>query len=200
MITLICILFFAAMYAIKGGWLGVLFDVDKASEKHWFLDFALEGAYLSGFLVSVFMLFAFAAQVGWSDTGDAVYEFRAVGVCLLIGLAWFVGVRPSMGEEAGAVGDYKEAWGEYIDHGFGRAYGVKKCLQRGIYMGALLTLVTGFTGFIIAGASMPLVYFIGNCLGRWINSERGWSYAEPLFGAVFGCAFSSYLQGGGSCL
>lgn len=190
-------LFFSVMYAIKGGWLGKFLPVDEWSRRSLFVDIALEGAYLSGFLIFLFMLIATATMAGQHATGVPVYELGPVGLALGVALAWVIGVRVSLGEEAGAVGDYKGGWGPYIDQGFGRLYGVKKALQRGIFMGALLTLATGYTPFIVAGASFPLVYFIGNSLGLLVLKERGWSLSEPLLGFVFGVAFHAYLNGGG---
>lgn len=109
----------------------------------------------------------------------------------------------SMGEEAGAVGRWGHAWGQYIrvkdvdgENPFGRSYGVKKALHRGVFLGALLTLATGFTPFILAGASFPLVYFLGSTLTYLIMKKpQSWTLAEPIYGAVIGIAAVFYVGG-----
>jgi len=174
------ILFFALAYTVKGGLLGRLFNVDKVSEKSEILDFLLEGKFASGIMLFLFLM------VGFLQPPLAAFLF---------GAAWAVGVTPSMGEEAGAVGYSKYAWGQYIKYkeDFGRAYGVKKMIQRGVFMGALLTLVTGSVVYIPAGALMPVCYFLGMELyyrlhGSGHDGRVSWVYAEPIFGAVIGVA------------
>ena len=100
----------------------------------------------------------------------------------------------SMGEEAGSVGDYKEGWGDYLDH-FDRSCGIKKALQWGLAWGSLMALVTGYLWFIPAAASFPIVYFIGSSLYRLIHNDRSWKYAEPIYGAVIGLAYMGFING-----
>ncbi|MCP5916232.1 hypothetical protein NL317_29875, partial [Klebsiella pneumoniae] len=73
-----------------------------------------------------------------------------------------IGVSPSMGEEAGAVGGYKGGWGEYVDYPeFGSMYGVKKALQRGVFTTAALAIVLNAPLLLIFGALMPVAYYVG---------------------------------------
>lgn len=165
-------LIFAILGCIKGGshW-----NIPKLKElDHGVLGFLIDGTRLTTLIVTIWMVWA-AGPVGF-----------------LIGLAWFLGIASSMGEEAGASGTYKEWWGPYKN--FGRSYGIKKALQRGIYQGALLTLVTGYTPFIVAGATFPICYFVGQSLYTLIHNKNSTAYAEPVFYGVIGVAFSFYLE------
>lgn len=168
------VLFFSAMMSIKGGWLGKFLPIDKWSGRHWFFDFILEGATLSAFIIMA----VFAPFIGWTAAA--------------LGAAWWLGVRPSVGEEAGALG----GWGEYVETtDFGREYGIKKAIQRGAWFGVPMTLVTGFTGWIIAGLMFVPVYFIGIKARKATTGANGWDWAEPVFGVFFGIAAYYYLIG-----
>lgn len=112
---------------------------------------------------------------------------------LLAGVGWGLGVSPSLGEEAGAVGGFKGAWGEYIEKGFGRSYGIKHCLQRGVWTGAMIALglQSGFTGLIVAGAAMVPLYWIGisiRQLPKNVPINQPWDIGEWLYGAALGVA------------
>lgn len=173
---MISIIIFTLLYSIKGGW---HWRIPKLkSLDHGVMGFFLDGTRLSSILALIYI----AVMADDPIKG------------LLFGLAWFVGIMMSMGEEAGAVGRYGHAWGPYIDKGFGREYGVKKALQRGVFLGALLTLATGFTPFIVAGATFPIVYFAGSTLTYLIEKRpQSWPYAEPIYGAMIGIAAYLWL-------
>ena len=164
LIVLIC----GFLYAIKGGSGASLFkNWNYVRGKNKLLDRLLDGKTAStlGMIVMAIIL-----------TGDVYYA-------LALPVAWLLAVAPSMGEEHGAIGDYKEWWGPYRLKQFGRDYGIKKGIQRGVFMGALFTLVTGFTPFILfSGLFVPLVW-MGQSLNRLILKEPGWTLAEPLIGA-----------------
>jgi hypothetical protein len=100
-----------------------------------------------------------------------------------------------MGEEAGAAGDYKEAWGPYIDKGFGRSYGIKKGIQYGCFTGAVMSMAVGSWCIFIAAATFPICYYLGNSFLRWRTNgeQRGWQYSEPLWGAVIGIGYGLAL-------
>ena len=105
-------------------------------------------------------------------------------------VAWVVGVYPSMGEEAGAVGRWGYWWGKYKDLGFTRSYGVKKALQRGAWMGAAFTLVTGSMVFIpVLTAGFALSHFLGQELYFRIHGKDDWKYSEVAIGALIGLCF-----------
>lgn len=164
---LLIIPFFAIMMAIKGGWIG------KFNKK---IGDILEGAHFSALLIAL----VFAPLVGW--------------LSVAIGAAWWLGVRPSMGEEAGAIGTYKQSWGEYVDY-FDRGYGIKKSIQRGAWFGVPLAIVTGFIGWIIAGLAFPVVYFISMSARQYFTKSNSWDWAEPLYGLCFGIAAYYYIMG-----
>lgn len=110
----------------------------------------------------------------------------------LLGALWLAAVSPSMGEEAGAVGGYKGAWGPYIENPkFGRSYGVKKALQRGVWEGALLALILPPVPAILIGLTWPLAYYAGISVQQWRTNQvnADWHIAEFIRGAVLGGVF-----------
>lgn len=178
MITILSILYFAALYSIKGGWLGKIPGWNEFVKSHPALDWALDGTRLS--ILGAFLI---------------CLPFVSVLQALLFAAAWAY-CASSMGEEAGAVGDYKEGWGSYVAlPAFGRMYGVKKALQWGLAWGALMALVTGCGWFIVAASTFPIVYFTGSSLYRYFKNDRGWAWAEPLYGALIGTAVSIWING-----
>lgn len=119
------------------------------------------------------------------EKGDRVLSVIAcavfcyfMGLDMLIPLAWLVSIAPSVGEEMGAyIGK-----GQYIDKGFGKEYGIKKGIQRGIFGGAVLTAVTGYVPFIwFSLLWMPLGY-VGMNMGEKFKFN-GWAFSEFLIGA-----------------
>lgn len=184
MTIVLIITIFAALYAIKGGWHWRIKFLTVIKDKLPFIKWFVDGTQLSSFLAAV--------TVG-------LYTDPIAGA--LFGLAWWLGVMPSMGEEAGAVGRWGHAWGQYIRSidpkdgkpAFDRSYGIKKAIQRGVFLGALLTLVTGYTPFIIAGATFPIAYFIGTSFAYYVLKQDGWAPAEPLYGAFLGIAAAYYM-------
>lgn len=182
------------MIMIKGGWLGRIpawkrwheerkeaLESSSTPSVKWVVlkafDWLLDGTQLSAFI----MLFAIEALMP--------------GYGAAFALAWWLWVLSSMGEEAGAVGDHKEAWGPYIDHGFGRGFGIKKAMIHGFFGGALLALATGWVWFIPALATFPIVYFIGNSLNRVIFEERGWAISEILYDIVILVSILTWVWG-----
>lgn len=195
MIFAISILFFAAMYAIKGGWLGMIPGVKELREKSKIFDRLLDGKVASTIGVFVFFVVAFHLQLGSLVPHGLPWYQLYIVTPLLLAAAWLIGVAPSMGEEAGAVGRIGRAWGDYIDAGFGRSYGIKKALQRGVFLGAPFTIVTGDPIFLILGALFPVMHFVGQQIYYMIHRVDSWKYAEPLIGAVcIGIGVGSYLS------
>ena len=168
------ILTFSLAYGVKGGWLGKIPGFNALREKPY-LDTMLDGKPLSAAIVSFY-----AGMCG-----------LPLWMCCACALAWLIGVAPSMGEEAGAVGTYKGGWGPYVDNPeFGRSYGVKKAIQRGVFTGAPLALVTGNIWFIAAGATFPIVYFCGMSLRELFTRNNSWDWAELIYGGMLGLAWA----------
>lgn len=165
LIVLIC----GVLYAIKGGSGASVFkNWNRTRAKNKLLDRMLDGKVLSAL-----GMFVLAVVL----TGELYYA-------LALPAAWLLAVSPSMGEEHGAIGDHKEWWGPYRLKQFGREYGIKKGIQRGVFMGAAFTLVTGFVPFIAFSALFVPLVWVGQSLNRIILKEAGWTLAEPLIGAV----------------
>lgn len=189
---MISVLAFTLFMMIKGGWHWRIPGLERFKEGAigWFID----GTQLSAILAGTYIGF-----------------HAGIGQGALFALAWWIGVMMSMGEEAGAVGRWGHAWKQYIEwmpelksvqifgrtlfeYREGRAYGVKKAIQRGVFLGALLTLATAFPGFILAGASFPIAYFLGSSL-TFLTTKKpeSWTGAEPIYGAIVGLAAAHYL-------
>lgn len=188
------IIVFTLAMMLKGGWLGRIpgwNDFTKKKRSHWGLQNAVQSLkawMLDGTQLSTFLVFLFMAAARSSLSLAAIF-----GVC------WWLIVLRSMGEEAGAVGDYKRGWGPYVDPGrnpdFRRSDGVRGALAHGVLGGALLALATGWLGFIPALGAFPLCYYAGNSLTRYFHKTSGWAYSEILYGAVIGLAVHLYLGG-----
>lgn len=184
MIEYLAIPLFAAAYAIKGG----QWDDNPISHK-----LASAG--------SVFITLCFYTVYTQSNLG--VLDSTLLSI-LAITLAWIVAVSPSVGEEYGALlGRTDEKYGKWMpktktkrifgkDFNWieGHEYGVKKGIQRGVFMGALMTLATGYIGFILASFTfVPLAWLALNYAPKKYLDPWGWS--EVLIGAVcFGVPFA----------
>lgn len=179
--TFLTVLICAVLYAVKGGSGNVFKNWNKVRDKSLILDRLLDGKVLSTLLMGIFCIFA---------TQDGVMTIALM-------TAWIVAVSPSMGEEHGAIGDYKGALPMYIERALtqrGRSYDIKKGLQRGVFMGASFAVVTGFTGFIIASLLFVPCVYIGQSLNRILMKVPGWTLAEPLIGGiVIGIPLGIYL-------
>lgn len=184
----------AALYAIKGGWHGKwrIYLEHKAGIEHnadgsvfgdmsipqYFVHSLLDGKVLSTVLY-----------------GLLIWALPVAENPALCALFWLLAVAPSMGEEVSAVGGYKGGWGPYIEKEFGRMYGVKKCLQRGVFMGAVLGLPFWDMGFVLAGALMPVIAFIGISIEQRRTGivNASWHLHEPMIGFVLGLALAHAL-------
>ena len=176
MYYLLCIPLFSVLYALKGGWHARLFPkLLEFMKRNPVADFFLDGTRLSTALCAT-----------------ALAPLAGVQTACIFAVAWLLAVAPSVGEEAGGIGDYKENWGPYAEN-FEDSYAWKKGLQRGAYAGALLSLASGYTGFILAGLSFPAVYFAGSSVYRYFHGRRSWAYAEPLYGGIMGIAAAMWL-------
>lgn len=143
-------------------------------------------------MISLFIVFSYVAA-----------SQPSLSVALLCALSWCL-IWSSMGEEAGAAGDYKGAWGEYVEArnpdgelAFNRSYGIKKGIQYGCFFGAGMSMAVGSWCIWIAAATFPLCYFLGSSLQRYISNGkiRGWQYAEPIYGAVVGLWYALAISG-----
>lgn len=164
----LCIPFFSFLYAIKGGFLASLFKFDISSK------------LLSSTLCAVFMYFM---------TGDGLFS-------VLFTTGWILSVAPSVGEEHGAIGRSDKAWGPYIENkDFGRSYGIKKALQRGAWIGAMMALFTGYVYFIAFSVFFVPCVFIGQEFSYRVMKREGWLYSEFLVGLfLFGVPTTLFLM------
>lgn len=178
MIYIITILYFGAMYAIKGGWLGMIPGVEDLRDKSKILDRLLDGKVISTIGVFAF----FAVMLGIYGGRGLLWDLLIAPA--LFSAAWLIAVAPSMGEEAGACGRIGHAWGDYIEKGFGRSYGIKKALQRGVWIGAPFTVLTGLPHFILLGLLFPVIHFAMQEIHYRVHKTDSWKYAEPVVGAV----------------
>ena len=174
------VLFFSFVYALKGAsipWIADKMDGMRARSKA--LGFVFSADFTASFLVFLFTLLAV------TSLQDAA----------LVAVAFWLACAPSMGEEHGAVGRLGDCWGEYIAKGFGRTYGVKKAVQRGVWIGACMTAVTGYVPFIWCSLLFVPAVFVGQELHYRIFKQNGWAVAEPIIGAVvFGVPFCLWLM------
>lgn len=224
---IISMIVFASAVAIKGGWLGTIFTnwnrlvkrveatfSDTVSQlKSAWSKIAQSPTELSAYvgLFKPAFVLPFQGFAKWFLDGSVISLFLVVvyvaatqpslTVAALFGLSWML-IWSSMGEEAGAAGDYKGAWGEYIEArnpdgqlAFTRSYGIKKGIQYGCFFGAGLSMAVGSWTLWIAAATFPICYFLGSSLHRWLKGERSWTYAEPLYGSVIGLAYGLAMKG-----
>lgn len=174
-------LWFAAAYALKGGWLSKIPFIERVEKSGW-----VQGRLLDGLNLSVMLLSAYCVSLGMS-----VFETLALTI------TWMATVTMSIGEEVGSVGRFGKWWGEYRDYGFGRSYGMKKALQRGCWNGALFALLTGnlmcipfmTIGFVVA-------YFVGQEIYWRIYKKDSWAFAEPVYGFIIGLTVHGQQLGG----
>lgn len=164
--------FFALMYALKGGSGKDVFPWwTKLRNKNKFTERLLDGKVISTATIFVISMF-FTIDISTS---------------LLFSAAWLAAVAPSMGEEHGAIGTSTHWWGKYRLSGFGRSYGIKKGLQRGVWMGACMALATGYIWYIPFSLLFIPCVFIGQEIYFRLNGSDSWVLSEPLIGAfVFG--------------
>lgn len=201
MIYLVTILYFGAMYAIKGGWLGMIPRVDALRESSKFWDRVLDGKVAS--TIGVYAYFAVVLSV----YGGMVWYWDLLIAPAMCSVAWLISVTPSMGEEAGAVGRIGAWWGDYKDAIYGpdhedagkpvfdRMYGIKKSLQRGLWIGAPWTVLTGLSHFLLLGLLFPFIHFAMQEVFYKIHKTDSWKYAEPVVGAIcIGVGVAIYLS------
>lgn len=195
--AILTVIFCALLYALKGGSGPYLFKrwaelraTNKITER------LMDGKVIS--TIGAFLL----ALIGTADLvvllGErGVPEYSAhFFVALKFAAAWLLSVAPSMGEEHGAIGRWKHAWGEYVELGLGRSYGVKKGIQRGVWIGAIMTLATGFIPYIWFSFLFVPCVFIGQELYYRVTGRDSWVLSEPIIGAVvYGVPTALYFMG-----
>lgn len=218
---LLSILVFSVAVAVKGGWIGKVFTnwkrlVDKVEASFEEAISSVKTAWhnraFKELFKSLFVL-PFKGFAKWFLDGSVISLFivffyvaasqPSLTVAFMCALSWCL-IWSSMGEEAGAAGDYKEGWGQYVDSvrpdgrkAFSRTYGIKKGIQYGCFFGAGMSMAMGSWCIWIAAATFPLCYFLGNSIQRYFSNGavRGWQYAEPLYGAVVGLGYALALSG-----
>jgi hypothetical protein len=159
----------AALYAVKGGQLGRVPGFNKLRESNVVADAVLDGKVLS--------------SIGFGILAGP-----------LAGLAWLAGVSPKMGRIVGKIGGYLGNWDSNekpYQYGVSRAMAIegwKEGVQRGVFLGACITLATGNLAFIVAGAMFPVTVWLGVSAMQAIKKkvDVDWVFHEILFGAVIG--------------
>ena len=192
----VAVLFFGFAYFVKGGGMGQLVPRwDVIRDSHVVVDRLLDGKSLSTILVFGFV---------WAATNDVLFA-------LTCSAGWLLAVAPSMGEEHGAVGRVGHAWGQYVTwmptlnrakfmgvdlaYREGRNYGIKKAIQRGVWMGACMTVATGYIPFLLFSLLFVPAVFVGQQVNWWVLKKSGWTLSEPLIGAaVFGLPMGIFLN------
>ena len=167
---MIYILLFALAYALKGGVLEQFKNYERVRESSRVLSVLLYSKFLSCIPVLI---------------AGIIYSLEW-WIPLAILAAWLIAIAPSMGEEHGAVGDYKGALDGYLKRGIserGRSYDLKKAPQRGVWMGACFAVALWNPVFILTSLLFVPCIWIGQSLNYLILRERGWTLAEPLIGA-----------------
>lgn len=174
MTSFLIILIFSIAYAVKGG------QLNHVKPLKYFADFNfLTRRLMDGKILSALMIL-----ITCSLTNNFFHGF-------LMMIAWLVSVSPSIGEEAGAVGRIGYWWGDYRDKGFTRSYGIKKAIQRGIMMGSVWTVATGYIPFILVMAiGFPLAHFLMQEIYYRIYKKDDWVWAEPVIGSMLGICYS----------
>jgi len=219
---MIHVLFFAILMAIKGGLLGRLFKnwnraKHKLSNELKYSLSKIKNGWDTQDKSKFFELFLlpFKAFAKWFMDGSVISLFlvfiyvamnQDLTVAVPFALGWVL-LWSSMGEEAGAAGDYKGAWGPYMTasieepdrtrYPFGRSYGIKKGIQYGCFAGGVMALSTGSWCILFAAATFPLCYYLGSSFLYWRTkgAERGWEYGELLWGGVIGLGYALATSG-----
>lgn len=201
-IYLISMAAFAVFYALKGGSGPFFFkNWHYVRDKNKFFDRLLDGKVISTILAFLFIA-AFTANLTDLQTAQdpAVYKIL-LWPSLLFAAGWLLSVAPSMGEEHGAIGTSQGGWGPYIDalrpdgrKYFGRTYGIKKGIQRGIWIGAIMAAFTGYLPFVFWSLAFVPAVFIGQEIWwRWRGSNS-WALSEPIIGALcYGIPTAGYI-------
>lgn len=182
---------FAFAYGIKGGQGEKIFSnwSKKVDISHKLASLAIVILFCS--FTTVFLQINLGVGTAWQSI-------------FYICIAWLVAIAPSMGEEYGALmgRDYPV---DENDKGIKKIripvinktlrfrreieYGVKKAIQRGVWMGAIMTLATGYIPFIwFSFLFAPVAAICLNYAPKIILDRWGWS---EIFvgGIVFGLPF-----------
>lgn len=196
LLFIVSMAWFAFAYAVKGGQGAYFF-------KNWEKENPLSHKLSSTLIVSVGL--CLATVFYQLNLGVAPLAWQSV---LLVMMGWVLSIAPSLGEEYGALmlrPDNYAAWMPDIKtvHIFGRKfqwkegheYGFKKAIQRGVWIGACMTAVTGYVPFIYFSlAFVPLAYFCLNYASRKILDP--WAWSEVVIGAVcYGIPFAMMVGG-----
>ncbi|MDB5490368.1 MAG: putative rane protein [Micavibrio sp.] len=130
--------------------------------------------------------------------------FGLITMSLPAALAWYIGCKPSLGEEVPAIGGIRGNW---VHEGTTdriltgseskaiRISALKRGLQRGVFMGACIAFALNDRNFILAGATWPLCVFIGISISQLYRNAiaTGWRTYEIVYGLPFVVALYFHL-------
>lgn len=215
MLPLSAIIICAMLYAIKGGQHGTYRRsinekltgavYRRQEDSSWqmvapklssrIVDRLLDGKILSSIGFGLLVALHGAEYHGFINGGPS-YDL-AITAGAVAALGWLAGVAPKMGRIVGDIGGYRGNWNadqeQYIRSEARAAAinGWKAGVQRGVFMGAMLTLATDNLWFIVAGAAYPATVYLGVSIQQKITGKYAadWHWHELLFGAVIGLAF-----------
>lgn len=106
--------------------------------------------------------------------GDITSPIAFGIICYLTGLPWYLALGGAVGWAVGWAPDIGDRVEEL------RQGKWKLALQRGVFLGACLSLGTWNPAFIISGAFFPLFY--------WLTRKGDWHWSEWLQGGAIGVA------------
>lgn len=187
---------FGVAYAIKGGQGKFIFS-------NWDEENPLSHKLSS--TIFVFLTVSFVTVFFQVNLGLGNEAWQSIGLFVI---AWVISIAPSLGEEYGAIMGRSDKYAQWMpkletirlwkwkyQYIEGHAYGLKKAMQRGVWIGACMTAVTGYIPFIYFSlAFVPLAYLCLNHAPRKIFDPWGWS--EIAIGAVcYGIPFSMMVEG-----
>lgn len=171
---------FTIAYPLKGGQGGAIFtNWKRVRARHVIYDRLLDGKVISTLIV--FLGLSGLTFLTHANIGNMPNQWMSV---VWITALWLLAVAPSMGEEQAAIYNSltNNPYQRYPDD-FGRMYGIKKGVQRGVWMGACMTMATGCIWFIPASlAYVPIIWVTHNYGPN--NKLDNWGWGEVFIGAI----------------
>ena len=204
------IILMALNYALKGGQGRTIFKGwARLRAKNAFTERLFDGKIISTILVFLFIAVATSKQIGVSD---GAYLYRVYSLTALsFAIGWIVSIAPSIRNETDAIwgqGEYikwmpklidikvpkflanntSHTGDHYLTYIEGRAYGIKKAVQRGMFIGGIMTIATSFVPFLYFSLFyVPILWSLSVVMKLFkVNSPhtRAWVASEYVIGAI----------------